>query len=176
MKIILLVFLFLNTFLNATTNDKCLIDDTIMFAIAENERSKHRPIGYPYLISFNNNENIEKLGKTLASYLIDSRTIDCKSKTLCVKILNTLIENNITNLDLGAYQINYIFYKIPFEDYFDIRKSYLKACNIVYNHNKKEASWENVAKYHSGTPKYNKNYKEKLLKNIAKYENGDSNR
>lgn len=150
--------------------NECSIDDKVMFAIAENERSKYKPIGYPYLISLNNSSDKDKLGESLKKYMLDGRTIDCKYSELCIKILDLLIKNKITNLDLGAYQINYIFYKIPLNEYFDISKSYLKACKIVKKHTKKDMSWKNIAKYHSGTPEFNKIYREKLMKNVKKYQ------
>ena len=52
--------------------------------------------------------------KVLSSYdfiYIDSRTLDCKNRNNCIKILNYLEENNINNLDLGAFQLNYVHHK-----------------------------------------------------------------
>lgn len=160
LKLIVIIFLFLNL-------SACEVDDLIMYSIAKNERHPKKPIGYPYLISFNNAKDKEKLGKNIQEFFIDNRTIDCLNSKFCIEILDTLIANGIKNLDCGAYQINYLFWKMPIENYFDIKKSYDKACLIVSSHNQKFWSWENIAKYHSQTPKYNFSYKQKLLENIT---------
>ena len=145
-------------------NSKCDVDSSILKIIAEAERHHKKEIGYQYLISFNNKKDA-KLAKTQIgkNVFLDSRTIDCKNKQLCKKITNFLIEQKITNLDLGAFQINYKFHKMKIEDYFLFKKSYLKACayisKLIRNHG---YNWRTIAMYHSATPKYNYRYLKKI--------------
>jgi hypothetical protein len=56
-----------------------------------------------------------------------------------------------------------------YKDYFDLEDSYLKACQIIEHHTKKELTWSNIAKYHSGTKKYNDRYKERLFKILKEH-------
>jgi len=146
----------------------CNVDDRIMFSIAEIEKHKNRTVGYPYLISFNNKKDIGKLDTDIKKFFIDGRTMDCQDVNTCQSLLSILVKNNITNLDCGAYQINYKFWKIPITDYFDTKKSYSKACNIIENHNKLKWSWNNIANYHSKTPYINSRYKALLLSSIQR--------
>ena len=155
-------------FINYSYIFACNVDDRIMFSIAEIEKHKDRVVGYPYLISFNSRKDIDKLNIDIKKYFIDSRTIDCQNVDTCKYILSILILNNIKNLDCGAFQINYKFWKIPNTDYFDIKKSYAKACSIVESHNKLKWSWNNIANYHSGTPHLNRKYKSLLLSSIQR--------
>ena len=85
--------------------------------------------------------------------------------------------DDITNIDLGLFQINYNSFKYPLYSYFDGQKSYLNACKIVKEKikmNKGKWDWQVLASYHSMTPKYNKVYKEKLIKNYIKLTNNDN--
>jgi hypothetical protein len=103
--------------------------------------------------------------------------IDCINLENCTNISNALIKNNITNIDLGLFQINYNSFKYPLYSYFDGQKSYLNACKIVKEKikmNKGKWDWQVLASYHSMTPKYNKVYKEKLIKNYIKLTNNDN--
>ncbi len=97
--------------------------------------------------------------------------INCINLENCTNISNALIKNNITNLDLGLFQINYNNFKYPLYTYFDKQKSYLNACEIVEEKikmNKGKWNWEVLASYHSMTPKYNNIYKKKLINNYRK--------
>lgn len=147
---------------------ECKVDDRIMFSIAEVEKHAKRDVGYPYLISLNNTKDKEKLSEDFTPYFLDNRTIDCENYENCILIAKTLIENGVTNLDNGAFQINYNYWKMPLGNYFDIKKSYLKACSIIESHNTKEWTLRNIANYHSGTPSLNKKYRAKLLAKINK--------
>lgn len=161
-KIFLSILLF--PFLLFANSDKCNIDSSILKTIAQVERHQDKNVGYQYLISFNNGKDAKlakkQIGKTI---FLDSRTIDCKNKQLCTKITNYLINEKITNLDLGAFQINYKFHKMKIENYFSFQKSYLKACSYLTKLVKEYGyTWRTIAMYHSATPKYNYNYLKKI--------------
>lgn len=163
-KLVLFTFLLsINIFAS-----ECSVEDTIMYSIAEVEKSKHRAVGYQYLISFNKSDDAEEVEDTFKALMIDKRTMDCNSQELCVEITTYLIDKGIVNLDLGAFQINYRVWKMKHSDYFDLRKSYQKACKIVTGNNKNGWTWKRVANYHSRTPKYNKKYKKRLLAKVEK--------
>lgn len=153
---------------------ECKVDDRIMFAIATIERHPKTPIGYPFLISLNSSKDQKKAikNKTLKNFFLDKRTIDCDNKETCVKILSILEDNGIKNLDLGGFQLNYLYWDMKNnQDYFNIKKSYKKACAIVMSHNKNKWTWENIAKYHSKTKKYNESYKKNLLAVVEREHN-----
>lgn len=151
-------------------DEVCTVDDRIMYSIASVERHKKTPIGYPYLISLNSKSDQKRVAKDkeLKKFFLDKRTIDCQDTETCIAILDRLESNNIVNVDLGAFQLNYKYWKIPKSSYFDIKKSYSKACSIVMSHNQNEWTWENIAKYHSKTKKYNNIYKSTLLAIVEK--------
>lgn len=158
------ILLLNNTYLSA-----CTVDDRIMFAILEIEKHPQLGIGYPYLISFNNKTDLNKYKTKYDMIKLDNRTIDCYNKENCSNILKELEKKyNINNLDLGAFQINKKYWNMKLKDYFDLKKSYRKACSIIVGHNKKKWTWSNIANYHSKTNKLNTEYKNKILKNIYK--------
>ena len=143
----------------------CSLDGSILSLIATIEGHRKKDIGYPYLVSFNNKKDAKKIKSKLGSDIfLDNRTIDCKNRELCTKITNFLIyTENITNLDLGAFQINYTFHKMKTKDYFSFDESYKKACSFLEELVKRHGySWETIARYHSGTPKYNYAYLKKI--------------
>ena len=159
------IFLLIFFVISVHASDKCKVDDLIMYNIASIEAHKDLPVGYPYIISLNNKKDFYKLKNDdlLKDLFLDKRTIHCLSQNVCVLTLKYLIAKNIKNVDCGAFQLNYKFWKIPKKDYFDVEKSYRKACDIVMFYNKKEWTWENIAKYHSKTKVYNTRYKNNLL-------------
>ena len=65
-------------FLTISLNADCLVDYSIMYVLAGNERHKTRNIGYPYLISFNNAGDAKKVRGELKLNWLDKRTVDCK--------------------------------------------------------------------------------------------------
>lgn len=148
----------------------CKVDDRIMYAIAKVESHKSTPVGYPYLISINTRRDQIKARKdaSLKKYFLDRRTLDCNTQTECIAVLKKLQSHEITNLDCGAFQINRQYWSLKDEDYFDVKKSYLKACEIVMSYNKSKWTWENIAKYHSKTKKYNDRYKKYLITTIER--------
>lgn len=143
----------------------CKVQPIIMYSIAQLEGSNQFPVGYPYIISINNKKDVKTLEKTkLKAYFINNRTINCKSQQFCVSVTKLLIHNHITNVDLGAFQLNYYYH--PYKQlsiYFNLRKSYNTACAIISKDNAKKWAWDNVAKYHSWTTAIRNRYKQKLL-------------
>ena len=164
-KILFTISIFLIQ-LNAIT---CSIDKRIMYSIAQVEKHPKRVVGYQYLISFNNKDDIYMVKNIYPHLFIDNRTLDCENSYQCADILYNLSTYGIRNLDCGTFQINTKYHEMnKFEDYFDLKISYKKACTIVEGHIKKGLTWENIAKYHSKTKKYNEAYKKKLFKVLEK--------
>lgn len=166
---ILIILLFLQT--NLSANDKCIVPDILLrtIKITENENS------YPYYIRTNQDSTLEKFVKIASDFgyrkTKEKKVIDCLNTNNCIEITKKLIENNITNLDLGLAQINYNNFKYPLSSYFDKDKSYENVCKIIQEKikiNKGKWSWETLASYHSLTPKYNEIYKKKLITNYIK--------
>jgi len=150
----------------------CKVDYSVLYAIASNERSLSRDIGYPYLISFNISKEAIKIKKTLPKLVwIDNRTIDCQTEDKCKKLLYKLNKMEIKNLDLGAFQINQNHFTYEdFSNYFNLKKSYQNACNIIYGHYKETGvwDWKTIARYHSKTPKINARYASRLQNKYIK--------
>jgi len=146
---------------------KCLLKYSTMYIIAMNEKHKDKAVGYPYLISLNNKKDVIKAKEKYKNYFLDNRTIDCINKEKCFQITKNLIADKITNLDLGAFQINYKYHKIKIKDYFNLKKSYIASCKIAsqYIKNKQKITFRDIAKYHSHTKKYNRLYADSLRKN-----------
>lgn len=166
---VIIFFLFLFS-TSLFSSEQCKVDDLIMYNIASIEAHKDFPTGYPYIISLNNKKDYNQLKEDnlVKEMFLDKRTIHCLNQKVCVLTLKYLIAKNIKNVDCGAFQLNYKFWKIPKKDYFDVRKSYDKACEIVMFYNKKEWTWENIAKYHSKTKVYNTRYKNILLAKLER--------
>ena len=143
----------------------CKINPKLLEVIAVIEQHPKKGPGYPYIISFNELEDSKQVQSVLGNELfLDSRTIDCKNSQLCQKITSYIIrEQNIENMDLGAYQINYRSHKIPMDYYFSFEQSYIKACKFLETLVDKHGySWETIARYHSSTPKYNYAYLQRI--------------
>jgi len=153
--------------------NSCPVDNQILYLIASAERSNQREIGYPYLISFNSKKEIEQANKIAKFKWINNRTVDCLDKKTCTEALSYLLKNKIKNLDLGPYQLNYIYQKLPLQNYFDVEKSYKYACNLIYKNIKKYGySWDTIAMYHSYTKKHKEKYLRILAMNIKKLKSG----
>lgn len=173
-KVILLIiagFLYANEYLY-----QCEIDYTIMYAIAATEGHGKREIGYPYLISLNQKiTNKKEIKKKFHIIFLDKRSIDCKNKNTCVALTHYLVNKEVKNIDLGAFQINYIYHPLPIEVYFDLKKSYKYACFYIEKLVKKYGyTWSNIAKYHSFNRGENKKYLKRLQQNYIKYSKGAS--
>lgn len=155
----------------------CNLKHELMFSIAAVERHMQRDIGYPYLISFNNKEDFLKLKKILDSYEYkyktfknDKRTIDCLSEEGCSAIVNTLIDNGIVNMDMGAFQICYRWNKFPIRNYFDLSQNYADACKLISHHIAVDGNtWESIGNYHSKTKKLNRLYVNLVQRKLLEY-------
>lgn len=176
MKKILIKLILLFTVINAETNIedfKCTIPDEVMEAILLNENGKQ----YPYYIRKNTLKDIKKFLFILSKYEYkktnDKFLFDCLNKENCMNIAAELTYNDITNLDLGFYQINYGWFKENMNVYFEPELAYKKACQIVYDIaiNSDKWDWNEVAKYHSRTPFYNNKYANSLRKKYKKIKN-----
>ena len=154
-----LLLLFLNSFIFA----KCIIPYEIMYALGKNERHLKRDVGYPYLISFNKTKHYKRFAKKYKRYFMDKRTIDCRNKSKCVSITKDIIVSGITNIDLGAFQTNYRYYKYPISDYFSLNQSYANACSILTKlKNDYGWSWQTIGKYHSFRKKQSLAYAKRI--------------
>ncbi len=153
----LFYFLFLSTLLYSD----CLIDYSVMYVIAKNEKHSQRDVGYPYLISFNNKEDAGRARSELKLNWLDSRTVDCGGLLTCKSNLLSINAMRIKNLDLGAYQINQKSFNFrDADEFFVLKKSYENACSIVYLHyvETKKWNWQTIARYHSKTGSLNQAY------------------
>jgi len=149
----------------------CNFEYEVIYQIAANERHPQRDVGYPYLISFNNQSDMEKIVKKFENKYIklDNRTIDCKSLDVCINIFRFLWINGISNIDLGAFSINPRFYKAKEpKEYFDLKDSSDKVCEILEKLKEKYGwSWETMGKYHSWTKELNTAYTDKIQQRIG---------
>lgn len=150
---------------------QCIVPNILLETIklTENETS------YAYWIRTNDTTTLNKFYTIAEKFRFnatkDSRLIDCIDNENCIKITNVLIKNDITNLDLGLFQINYKKYPYKLNTYFDEQLSSLGACEVLKEKiriAKNSWSWEVLASYHSLTPRLNKIYKEKLINNYIK--------
>jgi len=169
-RFILLGLLFV---VNASSYDQCRLSHQSMVLIAKVEKHPKRKLGYPYLISFNNKKDAVSAKKKYKKYFIykskSARTIDCKSETVCLQILDDLLKHKIKNLDLGGFQINYMYHKIPKRHYFRVAESYQYACAYAQNFTDKYGStFKSLAMYHSGTPKYRNAYAKRMYNEYKK--------
>ena len=170
MKKYFILVIILSCFLQANNQKTCTIKKDIIYSVLLNEGLKKRA-GYEFIISFNNERDVKLIKKTeLKKLFVDSRTIDCKNEKLCSYILYELTKAKITNLDLGAFQINYGLHNLSkLSDYFDIDKSYIFACNYIEKCVKQYGdNFKAYACYHSRTPKFNEKYQKNLRINHAK--------
>jgi len=169
-KRLALVALLVNSGFAADTTDfieKCGIEYELMYSIATQERHKHKPVGYPYLISLNKKED-QALARdrNVTENWLDRRTIDCQNSKNCQELYKTLYSIGIKNVDLGAYQINPVWHKHPTEQYFNTEKSYLIACDYLKSlyAEQGEWNWKTIASYHSHDTNRNLAYQAGLKK------------
>lgn len=163
MKFLFIFFMALNVL-----HAECNVDKKIILSILMSEAPEKKygyDLGYEYFISFNNPSDADKARTVYKDLFFNSRTIDCKNTSTCIKIVNHLIDNKITNLDLGAYSINLEIHQGLNAGYFDLDKSYEFACDYTENNIRRfigRGFWYAVACYHSGTPSLNKKYQQRL--------------
>lgn len=137
--------------------------------LVENETS------YPYLIR--TNSKFEKFKNIIERFTYkdtdDKNVINCINKENCIAITNTLIENDIKNIDLGLHQINYYYYPKATYRYFDKLESFKSACEVIEDKIKyrKTWSWKTLADYYSRTAELNEEYQQKLIKKYIELTN-----
>lgn len=161
--------------LNNINTQQCAVPNEIMLSILMNESSS-KNLGYPYVIRINGDDNYKKSKVVLSNALqkkqinnLNEYVYDCKNFSTCVSVAEKLINNDIRNMDLGAFQTNYYYHPAELAYYFSLEGSFLLACK--YNHeliNQYGYSWETIARYHSGTPHLNAKYKRNLIANYKK--------
>lgn len=138
---------------------ECPVPYEVMWAIAQVESG-----GYPFVIRVN--EKVVVRAPWLKP--LGNRAYDCKNYRLCVYTAKELIKRGIKNVDLGAFQINYLYHRVSPEVAFSLPESYLKACSILLEKVRKNGwSWEGIAAYHSKDPKKNREYALKLYKVLS---------
>lgn len=163
-KFVLAVFAAMSALsISATANYKqdCVITYDLLYLIAKNERHPKRAVGYPYLISFNKKQDRHRLKPEHKKLMIDNRTLDCQNKELCTEISSYLINQHVSNMDLGGFQICYTVHnkKMRLEQFFSLKDSFAFAKEFSeQNVKRKGCTWKGLAYYHSGTKKYNEKY------------------
>lgn len=146
----------------------CVIPDIALETILITENEKK----YPFYIRTNSDSILNLFDAIVNKFphrkTKDKMLIDCLSKENCTAIAGILIENKISNLDLGLFQVNYQSYPDKFEKYFDVDSSYQKACSVIVDkiNIKKKWDWDVFAGYHSFTKEFNDIYKKKLKENF----------
>lgn len=153
--------------------EECRLSHESMVLIAKAERHPARKLGYPYLISFNKEKDAIRAQKKYKQFFIPNkgvdRTIDCKSEEVCRIIFADLIKNKITNLDLGGFQINFIYHKLKDYEYFRVAESYEYACSYAQSFVFKYGpTFKALAMYHSQTPKHRNKYAKRMYDEYKK--------
>ena len=160
--------------------EECKLSHESMLLIAKVEKHPKRKLGYPYLISFNKEKDAIRAQKKYKQLFIPNRgvdrTIDCQNEEMCRMILADLIKDKITNLDLGAFQINYIYHKMKDYEYFRVAESYEYACSYAQSFVSKYGStFKALAMYHSKTPKHRNKYAKRMYDEYKKsYQNNNN--
>lgn len=177
MKKIIIFCLFLLCYLNATEyKSGCPVPHNLIEAIKLTENAE----AYPYYIR-TNDKNLNKfysvVGTNKYKKTSDPMLINCLNEFNCVYITYNLINNGITNIDLGLFQINYNSYPRNIFHYFNEEQAYMNACGVVVDkiRNTRKWNWETLANYHSATPSLNLIYKNKLIQNYTFLEGKSNN-
>lgn len=151
---------------------KCNVEYEVLYQIASNERHPARAIGYPYLINFNNTEEMKNISSLFDGQyeMLDKRTVDCKNINTCVAIYEDLKGKEINNIDLGAFSINPKYHSVSSPKvFFELKDSMIKVCSILEELNERYGwGWKTIGRYHSGTPKFNIAYTEKIKHRIQR--------
>lgn len=137
------------------------VDPLIVYAIAmvESPFARKGSLGTPYF--FRVNSPVILRGGKLKR--IGERVYYCYSKKNCSEIVSYLVKRGIKNLDLGTFQINYLYQWRKtlnrISDAFDQVEAFKIACKIVKEGLEKGGYTPyGVALYHSSTPFYNRRY------------------
>ena len=165
---------------NTTTakTNKCIAPPEVMLSLLMAESAGNRELGYPYIIRINGNykEIASKALDTLVKKKVIKRlyknVYDCENQNKCTQISQLLINNGISNLDLGAFQINYYYHpKDKLDSFFSLDSEYEMACKYSNSLVKQYGyNWEALARYHSSSYDENHKYKRRLMKNLRKIE------
>lgn len=172
LKTTLITILFLN-FLYGFDSEECGVEEDIMFTILMVEQSPQRELYYPYIIRSNymsDNDTISYYLETLGNEKISKYVYDCKNQKQCVESMKLLSSMNLTNFDLGAFQVNYKWHGgFPLESFFDFDLEYLIACKLIeQNMQGDEESMKNLSFYHSRTKEHNEKYQKLFLEKYQK--------
>jgi len=145
------------------------IPDVVLDGIRDLECLKVRGKCDPYFIRVNRAEECEKarmLGLECSKHIIR-----CFGVEVCAYYTQRLIKEGIVNIDLGRYQINYMYHGYRWEDvrgYFT-DESEQRAREILNALVKKYGySWKTLGRYHSATEGRNLIYYRKLYDYILK--------
>ncbi len=126
----------------------------------------------PYVIRINAIEDAQRAAA--AGFSVNGHLIRCGSTQECSMQAQALIDGGITNLDMGAYQINYKYHPNPFlHEYFEENVAREKANTILTKLVKSFGySWETLGRYHHAPsdPARNARYYRKMYAYI--YGNG----
>ena len=157
--------------------EACLVAYTLMYALAQKEGHAKRPVGYPYLISFNRKEDAGLAGSIFPKEgWIDRRTYDCGDERFCIAALEALDAYGIDNVDLGAFSINAHWWPDDPSVYFDLGKSYKKACEITEENARRYGwSWETLGRYHiapEADQKRNESYYRDVMRLYVNWKEG----
>jgi hypothetical protein len=148
----------------------CRIPDILLETVRVTENAE----GYPYYIRLNSKSDLETFSRLRPGNVKatkDPHLFDCLSLGNCIQATELLIKNNIHNIDLGLFQVNYKSYKFQLHSYFDKVLAKRNACAVIEDKiaiNNNRWDWGVLASYHSLTPKHNQNYSHKLQKNYQK--------
>lgn len=159
------------------------IPQIVLNAIRNNECMEVKGVCDPNVIRINRKKDIVKA--KLANFKIKGHHIRCVTAEKCSKTLSSLLEAGINNVDLGAYQINYMYQSSRWKDkgdytaYFDIEKSELRAREILRGLIDQHGyGWRTLGRYHHFDPENkdrNRNYYRRMYsyiynKKVSKYE------
>jgi hypothetical protein len=161
------------TLVSVSAFGACYMEDALLDAIGAMEGHPAKELRYPYIVSFNSTKDAKLAKDAGLEGWLDNRTVDCGGQEACVSLVEALIKSDIKNLDLGAYQINYVYHKYPLEEYFS-EAAETRVCEILLAlYETGGWSWETIARYHSSVPKRNEFYKTRLAKKFWKFAESD---
>lgn len=176
----------INISAEATKKINCAIPEKIMFSILLNEQTSKRRIDYPFIIRTNYTKERNPLKHDMSVlilkdmgnkslYKTSDLVYDCQNMKQCISTVKLLEEYDLKNVDLGPFQVNYLYHPNKIEKYFNFNSAYNLACKyveeLVY---KKGYSWDSIATYHSNTTKHKSKYLKNLLANYERVESATS--
>lgn len=150
----------------ATNIDAYEINPLIYKGILHNECLKIKNQCYPFVLRANSkHEDIDKI-LLKENVKMKSNIIDCKNKSNCIRLTNMLVKYDITNIDLGPFQINYYHNKnIDLNKIFHIESAKFEVKVILKKLiDKYGYSWKTIGRYHSFKETRNQEYYLKMYK------------